>query len=77
MQLVAPKRIFGGKRHRAELVTVETLVVDVMGDDDVGLGVHGALRIVAPSEIRIYDAIRWLSGECKAITEKPAQPYAQ
>lgn len=43
MQFFAPKRLFGGNRHRAHLLKVEALVRDVMRDDDVRLGVDGAL----------------------------------
>jgi hypothetical protein len=32
--------------------------------------------VVAPPAVRIYDVVRWLLGECEAITEKQAQSCA-
>lgn len=47
MQILATEGLFGGHRNRAQLVTVKSLVGDVMRDDEMGLGIDGALHIVA------------------------------
>lgn len=47
MQLLAPQRRLGRRRHRAQLRAIEALIGDLVGHDQVGLGVDGTLDIVA------------------------------
>lgn len=43
VQVVATERRLGGRRHRGQLVSIKALVRDVVGDDQVGLGVDRGL----------------------------------
>jgi hypothetical protein len=47
MQVIPTESLLGGSGHRAQLVAVETLVRDLMGDVDVGLGIDCALDVLA------------------------------
>lgn len=47
IQIFAVEGILGWDRHRAELVTVEALVRDLVRDDDVGSGIDSGLHIIA------------------------------
>jgi len=63
------------------------LVPEILNAIDVIVAVCEELRmvdtevrhiqyIIAAPAVRINDAVRWLAGECEAITEKRAQPCA-
>lgn len=47
VQIFTTQGGFGGDRHRAELISVETLIGDLMRDDQMGLGVDRALHVIA------------------------------